>query len=243
MEKNRLGTTDIQVSSLCLGTMMYGDQINDKDAFEQMDACFDRGINFFDTAELYTIPPKPETRGNSERIVGEWIKARGVRDKIILASKVTGRSPMTWIRDGEHTRLNRDQIIKAVDRSLKILQTDYIDLYQLHWPDREIQLFGGGLYTYRHYSDDYVAYEETLGALNDLCLAGKIRHVGLSNETPYGTMKFLQAAKEHNFPRMQSIQNSYTDSLKLALQRLPLKKKLAFLPTLHLRKGFCRENI
>ncbi len=209
MEKRRLGHTDIDVTSLCLGTMMYGDQINEKDAYEQMDACLDRGINFLDTAELYTIPPKPETRGNSERIVGNWLKARGVRDKMVLATKVVGRSPMTWIRDGEKTRLTREQITSAINRSLDILQTDYIDLYQLHWPDRKIALFGGSSNSYRHYDENYVAYEEILETLNDIKKEGKIRHIGLSNETSYGTMRFLQASKDHDLPRMQSIQNAY----------------------------------
>lgn len=209
MEKRRLGRTDITVSTLCLGTMMYGDQIDEEAAFAQMDACLDRGINFFDTAELYTIPPKPETRGASERIVGNWIKARKARDKIILATKIVGRSPIPWMRDGARTCLDRAQINLAVDRSLEILQTDYIDLYQLHWPDRQIGLFGASLKGYQHYADDYVAYEETLGALSDLITAGKIRHVGLSNETPYGTMRFLRAGEDHQLPRMQSIQNAY----------------------------------
>jgi len=210
MEKRRLGRTDIDVSILCLGTMMYGDQIGSADAFEQMDICRDRGINFFDTAELYTIPPKPETQGRSEQIVGQWMKERKCRDDIIIATKVIGRSPMNWFRDNEAvTRLTREQITFAVERSLKNLQTDTIDLYQLHWPDRTVSLFGSSLNMYTHYNDDYVSYEETLGTLNDLKNEGKIRHIGLSNETPYGMMKFLQLANEKDWPRVQSIQNAY----------------------------------
>lgn len=130
MEKRRLGRTDLDVSVLCLGTMMYGEKTTEEEAVRQMDACYDRGVNFFDTAELYTIPPRPETQGESERIVGRWVKARGLRDKIIVATKITGRSALTYIRDGEQPRLSGDQIRTAVDRSLKNLQTDYIDLYQ-----------------------------------------------------------------------------------------------------------------
>ncbi len=232
MEKRRLGHTDIEVSCLCLGTMMYGDQMDEKDAFAQMDASYERGINFFDTAELYTIPPKAETRGLSEKIVGNWMKARGLRDKIILATKVVGRSPMPWIRDGEMTRLDKAQITRAVDRSLEILQTDYIDLYQLHWPDRTVQVFGRNPLGYRHYEDDYIAYEETLGVLNDLCKAGKIRHVGLSNETPYGTMKFLKLANDKNWPRMQSIQNAYNflnREFELGLAEIAIEEKVGLL--------------
>lgn len=210
MEKRKLGKTNIDVSVLCLGTMMYGEQINQDDAFTQMDASFDRGINFFDTAELYTVPPKPETQGESERIVGRWMKERGRRADIILATKVTGRSAMNWFRDGGgQTRLSREQITVAVDRSLKNLQTDYIDLYQLHWPDRNVGVFGASASGYKHYKDNYIAYEETLGTLHDLCKKGKIRHVGLSNETPYGTMRFLTLAEKEGWPRMQSIQNAY----------------------------------
>ena len=209
MEMRPLGRTDIQVSALCLGTMMYGDQVLQDFAFDQMDRCLDRGINFFDTAELYTIPPKPETHGESERIVGNWIKERGVRDRIVLATKVVGRSGMSWIRDGEQTRLTREQIFKACDDSLKRLSTDYIDLYQLHWSDRGVLTFGGELRGYSHYGNDHVSFEETLGALTDLVKEGKVRHIGLSNETSYGTMKFLQLAERDELARMVSIQNAY----------------------------------
>lgn len=232
MEKRRLGQTDIEVSSLCLGTMMYGDQIVENDAFTQMDACLDRGINFFDTAELYTIPPKPETRGNSERIVGNWIKARGTRDKIILASKVVGRSQNTWIRDGEETRLTPSQMTSALNRSLEILQTDYLDLYQLHWPDRKIGSFGSTLRGYRHYDEDYVSYKEILNTLNGFVKEGKVRHIGLSNETPYGTMRFVQTATAHSLPRVHSIQNAYNllnREFETGLAEVALEEKVGLL--------------
>ncbi|MEL7490289.1 MAG: aldo/keto reductase [Pseudomonadota bacterium] len=209
MEKRRLGRTDLDVSVLCLGTMMYGEKTTEEEAVRQMDACYDRGVNFFDTAELYTIPPRPETQGESERIVGRWVKARGLRDKIIVATKITGRSALTYIRDGEQPRLSRDQIRTAVDRSLKNLQTDYIDLYQTHWPDRKVPIFGAELKGYRHYPDDAIAIEETLRVLSDLQREGKIRHVGLSNETPYGVMRHVHASEQHGLARVQSIQNAY----------------------------------
>lgn len=209
MEMRLLGRTGIEVSALCLGTMMYGEQTDAAEAFRQMDACRDRGINLFDTAELYTIPPKPDTQGESERIVGRWLRDRGAAGEIMIATKVCGRSPMTWFRDGEPTNLSRSQIFHAIERSLKNLQVDTIDLYQLHWPDRGVQNFGGSLTGYIHYEPDYIAYEETLSALHDLVQQGKIRFFGLSNETPYGTMRFATLAEERGWPRPQSIQNAY----------------------------------
>ncbi len=209
MEKRRLGRTDLEVPALCLGTMMFGDQISEADGFAQMDACVDRGVNFFDTAELYTVPPKPETQGLSERIVGRWMAAKQNRSDMTIATKVTGRSPMTWIRDGIETRLTREQIFHAVDRSLKNLQTDYIDLYQLHWPERGLQNFGGIRTGYIHYQDKGVPFIETLAALDELVKAGKIRHIGVSNESPFGVMSFLRDAQTHDQPRIASIQNAY----------------------------------
>ncbi|MEO1252576.1 MAG: aldo/keto reductase [Pseudomonadota bacterium] len=209
MQTRRLGRTDLHVPVLCLGTMMMGDQIDEPASQKQMDACFDRGLNFFDTAELYTIPPRAETQGESERIIGRWMKARKNRTDTIIASKVTGRSQMDWIRGGEECRLTRDQIVAAVERSLKNLETDYIDLYQTHWPDRRVQLFGSSRYGYVHHEDESVPIEETLRALDDLVSAGKVRHVGVSNETAYGVMAHLRASAEHGLARIVSIQNAY----------------------------------
>ncbi|MEL6361665.1 MAG: aldo/keto reductase [Pseudomonadota bacterium] len=211
MERRRLGRTDIDVSVLCLGTMMYGDQINEADAFHQMDVCLERGVDFFDTAEMYTVPPKPETQGNSERIVGKWMSDRGVRDKIVLATKVAGRAPFTWLReDGGETRLSTEQIKFAVEGSLERLGTDYIDLYQTHWPDRGVQNFGGILHGYRHYEDNFIALEETLRAMEDLVKEGKVRYFGVSNETPWGVMEMLRLSDAQQLPRVQSIQNAYS---------------------------------
>ncbi len=232
MEKRRLGRTDIDVSALCLGTMMYGDQIDERDAFEQMDVCLERGVNFFDTAELYTIPPKPETQGESERIVGRWMKERGVRDRIVLATKVTGRSGLDYIRDGQNPRLARDQVFTAVERSLQNLQSDYIDLYQTHWPDRKAPLFGAELTGYADYRDDWIAFEETLGAIGDLQDQGKIRHFGVSNETGWGVMKQLKLSDDGKAPRIHSIQNAYNlvnRYFEIALAEIAMQEQVGLL--------------
>ena len=232
MEKRRLGRTDLDVPVLCLGTMMFGDQIDESDAAAQMDACVDRGINFFDTAELYTVPPKPQTQGESERIVGRWMAAKKNRADMIIATKVCGRSPMTWLRDGKQTRLTREQIIHAVNRSLENLQTDYIDLYQLHWPDRGVQNFGGARDGYVHYDDTGVSFEETLGALGELVGAGKIRHIGVSNETPFGVMRFLREAEIGSLPRMVSIQNAYNlvnRTFEIGLAEIAMEEQVGLL--------------
>ncbi|MCB0219955.1 MAG: NADP(H)-dependent aldo-keto reductase [Chrysiogenetes bacterium] len=209
MKYRKLGSTDLDVSLICLGTMTYGEQNTEAEGHEQLDYALDQGINFFDMAELYAIPPKADTQGRTEEIVGTWLAARKNRDKVVIATKVVGRSQMGWFRPWEgRTRLDRKNIEYAVDQSLKRLQTDYIDLYQLHWPDRPIPLFGGLAYTHKE-SRDEVAPEETLEVLADLVKAGKIRHVGLSNETPWGVSKFLQASETKNLPRVQSVQNAF----------------------------------
>ena len=181
MEFRKLGNTDIDVSLICLGTMTWGQQNTEEEGFEQMDYAVDQGVNFFDTAELYSIPPMAETQGSTEKIIGNWFKKTGLRKDIILATKVAGRSGMKWFRGGE-TRLNRKNIEEAIEGSLKRLQTDYIDLYQLHWPDRALNIFGGGLGLYKHYDLDSIPIEETLDILNQLVATGKVRHIGLSNQ-------------------------------------------------------------
>lgn len=209
MDYRKLGRTDINVSSCCLGTMMYGDQISETDAFEQMDYAFERGVNFYDTAEMYTVPPKAETQGESERIVGRWMKTKP-REKIILASKVAGRSNFEWLREaGQTARHTKAQIDMAVERSLKNLETDYMDLYQLHWPDRKINTFAPRPYA-ASTLEDAEPLAEILEHLNSHVKAGRIRHVGLSNETPWGTMSFLKHAEAGGGPRMVSIQNAYS---------------------------------
>lgn len=211
MEKRRLGRTDLDVTVICLGTMTWGEQNTQEQAFEQMDYAIDRGINFFDTAELYAIPPKAETYGATETIIGNWFKAHGKRDKVILASKVCGRSDNTYMRDGGRPpRLTRDHIVEAVDNSLKRLQTDYIDLYQVHWPDRPTPLFGRNGTVYKHADGEGVPIEETLEALDEIVKAGKVRHIGVSNESPWGVMKYVHAAETKDLPRIHSIQNAYS---------------------------------
>ena len=207
MEYRKLGDTDLDVSLICLGTMTWGQQNSEEEGHDQMDYALEKGINFFDTAEMYSIPPKSETQGSTERIVGSWFKKSSNREKIILASKVAGRGRMDWIR-GNETKLDRENIEKAVEDSLKRLQTDYIDLYQLHWPDRPINIFGGGL-GYKHIEAETVAISETLEVLKDLVKSGKIRYAGLSNETPWGLSEFLKFSELNNLPKVVSVQNAY----------------------------------
>ena len=207
MEYRKLGNTDLDVSLICLGTMTWGQQNTEAEGHEQMDYALDRGINFFDTAEMYSIPPMAETQGSTEKIIGTWFKKSGNREKVILASKVAGRGRMDWIR-GDETKLDRENIEKAVEDSLKRLQTDYIDVYQLHWPDRPINIFGGGL-GYKHIESETIEISETLNVLNDLVKQGKIRYVGLSNETPWGVSEFLKFSDLNNLPRIVSVQNAY----------------------------------
>lgn len=210
MEQRELGRTGQKVSALCLGTMTWGQQNTEADGHAQMDYALAQGINFFDTSEMYSIPPKPETQGSTERIIGTWFKARGSRSKVVLATKVAGRSPMNWLReDGSTTAQTPQQIKLAVEASLKRLQTDYIDLYQLHWPDRPAAMFGAAGLTYKHTEGTTVPIDEILGALQDQVKAGKIRWIGLSNESAWGTMTFLHHATAKGLPRVQSIQNAY----------------------------------
>lgn len=210
MRYNRLGRTDIKVSNICLGTMTWGEQNSEQDAWDQMDYAVDMGINFIDTAELYPVPRRKETFGLTEQYIGNWMAMRGGRDKIILGTKVVGRSGDDWLRTNANiTRLNREQITEALEQSLKRLKTDYVDLYQLHWPDRPLNIFSDSR-GYRHIDqEDIIPLAESLDVLNDLVRQGKIRHVGLSNETAWGVMKCLHHAEQDDAPRVQSIQNAY----------------------------------
>lgn len=212
MEFSILGQTDIKVSRVCLGTMTWGERNSQDEAFSQMDYALERGVNFFDTAELYAVPPRAETYGRTEEIIGEWFKAKGQRDKVVLATKVAGPA-LPWIRGGN--RMDSGNIHAAVDASLKRLQTDYIDLYQLHWPERKFPHFGrnhAGIIQFTR--DDTAAIEENfidiLEALKSIVASGKVRMIGLSDDTAWGIMKYLQLADSMDFPRMQSIQNEYS---------------------------------
>ncbi len=213
MEQRRLGRTDVQVSALCLGTMTFGEQNTEAEGHAQMDLALDKGINFFDAAELYPIPPNRETQGRTERIIGTWFRKTGKRDKVVMATKVVGRTGMDWFREnGEPGRLTREQIEFAVDRSLKNLQTDYIDLYQLHWPDRNVTSFGANpsRWSTPEPAEDENSIDSILEVLADLVKSGKVRHIGLSNESAWGTMRFIAAAERHGLPKVVSIQNAYS---------------------------------
>lgn len=207
MELRQLGRTDLKVSQLCLGTMTWGEQNDETQAFAQIDRARSAGVNFIDTAEMYPVPPRPETYATTERYIGNYFKSRGGRSDWIVASKIAGPgNGISHIRDGQ-LKMNRKHIGEALDASLKRLQTDWIDLYQLHWPERNTNFFGQ--LGYRHQTEDFTPLEETLETLDEQVRAGKIRHIGLSNETPWGTMKFLELAQARGWPRAVTIQNPY----------------------------------
>ena len=195
-----------EVSKICLGTMTWGQQNTEAEAHEQISYALDRGINMLDVAEMYPVPPRAETQGRTEEYIGTWFKKTGLRDKYILATKAAGPNPeFHYLRGGP--RFTREQLMEAVDGSLRRLQTDCIDLYQLHWPDRYTNFFGQRGYLHREQPETPI--DETLRALQELVAAGKIKTIGLSNETPWGTMKFLELADREGLPRVESIQNPY----------------------------------
>lgn len=210
IEMRPLGQTGLKVSSCCLGTMTWGQQNTEADGHAQMDYALERGVNFWDTAEMYAIPPRAETQGSTERIIGSWFAKTGKRHEVVLATKIAGLSKMLWTRDSHvsWTRHTKAQIDEAVEKSLTRLQTDYIDLYQLHWPDRPVPLFGTKMDA-KAYGHDFEPFEDILAALESHIQAGRIRHIGVSNETPYGVMRFLAESQARGLPRMASIQNAY----------------------------------
>ena len=209
MDYRPLGRSGIEVSAVCLGSMTWGEQNSEAEGHGQMDLAFDRGVNFIDVAEMYSTPVKAETYGRSEEVIGTWMAARGNREKVVLATKIVGPSNgFPWIRNGE-TRFTRHHIVEALEASLKRLQTDYVDLYQLHWPDRSTNTFGKLGFT-PNPEESVTPIEETLEALEEIVAAGKVRTVGLSNETPWGTMKFLAQTEAGKGPRMVSVQNPYS---------------------------------
>lgn len=242
MDFRPLGRTGVKISEIGLGTMTYGQQTDRADAFAQMDYALDKGVNFFDTAELYSIPPRAETYGATETIIGEWFLARKNRDHVILASKAVGRSSAHWYRQGETARLDRKNIFYAVENSLKRLNTDYLDLYQLHWPDRPIALFQDISNAYRDEGGpDGVSFEETLSALDELVKQGKIRAFGVSNETAWGVSQFLRAHENGFGPRLASIQNAYhliNRQFELGLAEFAFRENIGLLAYSPLAQGF-----
>lgn len=207
MKYNQLGNTNLLVSEIALGTMTFGQQNTLSEACEQLDYALAQGVNFIDTAEMYPVPGKAETQGRTEEYVGEWLKHQ-LREKVILATKVAGPSRgFGWIRNGPLS-LDRSNIMSAIDASLKRLKTDYVDLYQIHWPARNVPMFGRRLYK-PELEYQATSIEEQLAALSDLVQSGKVRYIGLSNETPWGLAEFLKVSERLNLPRIVSIQNSY----------------------------------
>lgn len=212
MEKRQLGRTDLQVSKICLGTMTFGEQNTEAEAFEQLDYATANGVNFIDTAEIYAVPTKAETYTKTEQIVGNWLADRGKRDQLVIATKVAGPSGAGGLKYIRETgpRLSKDHIQQAVEGSLKRLKTDYIDLYQLHWPERHSNFFGQlGVESLKD-AEDAVALAESLEAMDQLVKAGKVRHIGVSNESAWGTMTYLHLAEKHGWTRIASSQNSYS---------------------------------
>ena len=212
MQLKPLANTGILVPEICLGTMTFGEQNTQAEAFQQLEYALDQGLFFWDTAEMYPVPPKPETQGATETILGNWIAQRGKRDQLFIASKIAGPSQGgSHIRDGQ-TRFNAAEISSAIDGSLKRLQSDYIDLYQLHWPQRPTNFFGKLGYGNAEAQQDteITALEETLSALSDEIKKGRIRYIGLSNETPWGTLKFLHLAEKLGLEKFVSVQNPYS---------------------------------
>ena len=237
MKKNKLGKTDIMVSEICLGSMTWGQQNSEQEAHEQLSFAIEKGINFIDTAEMYAVPPKKETYGLTETYIGTWLLNQD-RSKIILATKLAGRTSnmpsgppgLDWIRNGP--RLNKNHIFEALHGSLKRLNTDYIDVYQLHWPERNVNNFGQLGYKHSPREDD-IKIEVTLEALSEAVNKGLIRHIGLSNESPWGVMKFLSAAEKFNLPRIVTIQNPYSllnRSFEVGLSEISINEDVGLLP-------------
>ncbi len=238
MKFKKLGNTNLSVSSICLGTMTWGTQNSEKDAFEQMDYSVDQGVNFFDTAEIYSVPPTAESYGKTEVMIGNWFEKRKSRDKIILASKVAGPR-CEWIRGGENN-YNEKNIGLAIDGSLKRLKTDYIDLYQLHWPERSTNCFGRREYQINKNEGEWNNFEKILQVLEKFIKSGKIRYIGMSNETPYGLSKYLEISKNKNLPRMMSVQNPYSlvnRTYEIGMSEISIREKCGLLVYYPLASG------
>ena len=238
MNFKKLGNTELKVSTICLGTMTWGEQNTQKDAFEQMNYALDCEINFFDAAEIYPSPCRKETYGETERIIGNWFNQKKNRDKVILASKIAGPG-LSWVRNGDQN-FSEQKIKKALEDSLQRLRTDYIDLYQLHWPERKTNFFGRLNYKYTE-EDSWNKFEKVLIALEKFIKQGKIRYVGLSNETPWGLSKFLEISKIKKLPRMMSVQNPYSllcRTYEIGLSEISIREKSGLLAYSPLAGGF-----
>ena len=228
---NNLGDTGLRVSKICLGTMTFGEQNTEREAHEQLDCAINSGINFIDTAELYSVPGRKETQGSTERYIGTWLKDRPDREKLIIATKVAGPSPgLAYIRNP--LNFSKEQINTALDGSLKRLQTDYIDLYQLHWPERNVNKFG--VLGYKHNENEQWENNllEVVQSLSELIKGGKIRYWGLSNETPWGVMSFLRKAEENGLPKPITIQNPYSllnRTFEVGLAEIAMREKIGLL--------------
>ena len=239
MKFKNLGNTDLKVSLICLGTMTYGEQNTQEQGFEQMDYALEKGVNFFDTAELYAIPPKEKTYGKTEEIIGNWFKTKKNRDKIILATKIAGPG-LKWIRGGG-AQYSSKSIEDATNNSLRRLKTDYIDLYQLHWPERNTNFFGDLDYEHNDNEKSWNSFTDILKVLKKFIDQGKIRYIGLSNETPWGFSKFLQIAENEKLPRVVSVQNPYSlvnRSYEVGMSEISLREKAGLLAYSPLAAGY-----
>ena len=238
MKYTTLPNTAIKVSKICLGTMTWGNQNSEAEAHEQMDYALEQDVNFFDTAELYPVPATAETYAETERIIGNWFHKTGNREKVVLASKIAGGGPYT-----AHIRENgfsKKGITEAVENSLQRLQTDYIDLYQLHWPSRGVNCFGVRDYPFKTATKEAENHLEILETLSNFIKQGKIKHIGLSNETPWGTMKYLQASEQYNLPRPVTIQNSYSlihRSYEVGMSEVSMRENIGLLAYSPLAQG------
>lgn len=233
MKTHQLGTTNIDVSEICLGTMNWGEQNTEKEAHDQMDYAVEHGVNFFDTAEIYPIPPREESHNRTEIYIGNWLKKTGKRKDLIIATKVAGANDTNrYLRpDRKRLKFDKKNIKLAIEGSLKRLQTDYVDLYQLHWPERKTNYFGKRLYEHDE-NDTSTPIEETLEALQEIVKEGKVRHVGLSNETAWGVTEYLRLSREKGLPRMQSIQNPYSLIMRqyeISLSEITMKENVSLL--------------
>lgn len=240
MKYRKLGNTEVEVPVICLGTMTWGQQNTEAEAHEQLNYAIDeRGLTFIDTAEIYPIPPTGELQGTTERYVGSWLKNRTDREALFVASKVSPAGLISTRDIGDRPRLDKKSIRDAIDGTLARLQTDYVDLYQIHWPERKTNFFGARNYVHDD-DDDSTTIRETLEALEELIKAGKVRHVGVSNETAWGVNEYLRLAREENLPRIVTIQNQYSltnRTFEIGLSEISIKEQVGLLAYSALNMG------